>query len=144
MPINLPKVVGPTQMTVVLLNLKSIICFGIIFALRATEYMPKTTLPTTTTIRWKVLNFRNYNDAKLLSFTLRSSKTNTTYKTEIITSKCLCNNHKLQTIYAVCNLWMYRNFFKTIFKIHPISCVFLNADGSPVTSDQYLAEFKLT
>ena len=111
MPINLPKVVGPTQMTVVLLNLKSIICFGLNFALRATEYIPKITLPTTTTIRWKILNFRNYKNAKPLSFILRSSKTNTTYKIEIISTKCLCNNHKLQTICAVCNLWMYRNFF---------------------------------
>ena len=122
---------------------KSIICFGKNFALRTAEYIPKTSLPTITTIRWKDLNFHKYNNAKHLSFTLRSSKTNTTYKIEIITRKCLCNNHKLRTICAVCNLWTYRKFYKTIFKIRPNSCAFLNLDGSLVTSEQYLAEFKL-
>ena len=122
---------------------KSIMCFGKNFALRTAEYIPSTKKPTITTLRWKNFNFHIYKNCRHLSITFLITKTNKTFKTEILTRKCLCSNIKLKPICAVCNLWTYRNFYKTIFPLTKNSFVFLNLDGTLITAQEYIDEFKL-
>ena len=122
---------------------KSIICLGKNFALRTAEYIPSSTKPNITTLKWNNFNFHSYKKCRHLSLTLIITKTNKTFKKEIITRKCLCNNHKLKTICGVCNLWKYKQFYSTIFGYNKNKFVFVHPDGTLVTANDYLNEFKL-
>ena len=121
---------------------KSIICLGKGFALRTAEYITSTLTPKITTLTWGDFNFHSYNNKRHLSLTLRITKTNKTFKIEIVTRQCICTNKKLKPICAVCNLWNYRQFYRTLFPIKKNSRVFLFPNGTPVITKDYLAEFK--
>ena len=70
------------------------------------------------------------------------TKTNKTFKPERLTRECICSNPSLNSICPVCNMWEYRKFYKTIIGISKTSYVFVNSNGSLITSRVWRDEFK--
>lgn len=113
------------------------------FALRSGEYTPKTKVPTLTTLKWKSLNFHFFKKVIHASLTLKITKTNKTYKTEIVTRKCLCDIPKLKTICAVCALLQYKKISKILFGNNiEENYLFVHQNGELVTFNEYNKEFK--
>ena len=121
---------------------KAMTCFAKGFALRCGEYTPATKSPTNRTLQWNHLNFHKYNNKKYLSVTLRITKTNQTYKTEILTRQCLCSNKKLKPICSVCIMRVLKRLAKIKFNNGPKDYVFKNSDGSLVTGEEFRKELK--
>ena len=121
---------------------KAMLCFAKGFALRCGEYTPTTKTPTKRTLQWKHLNFHTYRNKPYLSVTLTITKTNKTFKTEILTRQCLCYNKKLKSICAVCAMKFYKKFAKMKFHINKNSYVFINSKGDLVTGGDFRTELK--
>ena len=121
----------------------AIFCFAKNFALRTSEYTAEFKYPNKRTLKWKQLNFHYHKGYKHLSITILISKTNKKFKEEIITKKCCCANKKLAPICPVCTMFNYRKIYQIFFKLTGESYVFLNDDGSLVTSSEWMKEFKL-
>ena len=121
---------------------KAMICFGKNFALRCGEYTPTSQTPKHNTLRWKYLYFHRHKGIKSLTLKLYSTKTNKTWKEELITRQCLCSNPKLKPICAVCHMAKLKNYCIKHFGDGPEDFIFKNPNGSLITGTIYRNEFK--
>lgn len=121
---------------------KCIFTFAKGFALRCSEYTPYTQKPDRRTLKWKHLNFHTYKKQKFLSINIKISKTNKTFRDEILTRECLCSIKKFKEICSVCNLKIFYNLCKLKFKANSNSYVFRRDDGKLVTGAYFRVEFK--
>ena len=121
---------------------KTILSFAKGFALRCSEYTSHTLKPDKRTLKWKDLYFHKYRNKKFLSVTIRISKTNKTFKEEILTRQCLCHIKKFSKICAVCNMKAFKKLCKSKFNDDKDSYIFKREDGHLVTGSPFRKELR--
>ena len=121
---------------------KTMTCFAKLFALRCSEYTSPNKSPDERTIQWKDINIRYWKGKLQCSFELKITKTNHTWKTEIITRECICSINKLKPLCAVCHLDKYYRLYTLNFgKPKPYDFVFKHPCGEIVTAKEFREEF---
>ena len=121
---------------------KTMTCFAKLYALRCSEYTTPTQVPNERTIQWKDISIRFWKGKFQLSFELKISKTNHTWKTEILTRECICDLKKYKSICAICHFRKYMRLYTMVFgPPKPYDFVFKHVNGNIVTAKDFRLEF---
>lgn len=117
---------------------RTLFTFGKSFALRNGEYTSTSIYPTKRTLQWKDLQFTRKNKKHLylsLELTHKGTKTNRTYKQEILTRRCICDT-KGSLLCSIHWMLQYKKLYKQRFDYGPNAYVFINSDGSLVQNKE--------
>ena len=103
---------------------KAMHCFGKGYGLRCGEYANEKPYITNATLIWKSLKFYQENTKWYLEFTIKWSKTNKIWKTEILTKRCICHT-KFISICVVHAMYFWKEVCATALDANPNSIVFV-------------------
>ena len=116
---------------------RTMLAFAKSFALRIGEYTTKDGFPSNRTLTWGDLKFSKKNKTIYLQLNLsKGFKTNRTHKTVNLTRKCCCNI-KSPILCSIHWLLIYKKEYKQKFKYDKNQFVFINANGTLVSSSQF-------